>query len=77
LAEPLKDPIPRVTAILVSNERRLATIDDGNIITVGDTVGKRVVVRIDERYVVFRELSGVQIRVALGGRVLGIDRPER
>jgi hypothetical protein len=77
LAEPLKDPIPRVTGILVSNERRLATIDEGNIITVGDTVGKRLVVRIDERYVVFRELSGVQIRVALGGRVVGIDRPER
>ena len=75
--ELLKDPLPRVTAILVSSDRRMATIDDGRIIAVGEVVGKRVVVAIDERAVVLREPSGVQIRVGLGGRLLGVDRSER
>jgi hypothetical protein len=73
-AEPLKDPVPRVTAILVSSDRRLATIDDGHIISIGDVLGRRVVTAIDEHAVVLREPSGVQIRVGLGGRVLSIDR---
>ncbi|HTM24261.1 MAG TPA: hypothetical protein VL225_03655 [Vicinamibacterales bacterium] len=73
-AEPLRDPVPRVTAILVSSDRRLATIDDGHIISIGDVLGRRVVTAIDEHAVVLREPSGVQIRVGLGGRVLGIDR---
>ena len=73
-AEPLKDPVPRVTAILVSSDRRLATIDDGHIIAIGDVLGRRVVTAIDDHAVVLREPSGVQIRVGLGGRVLGIDR---
>jgi hypothetical protein len=73
----LKDPLPRVTAILVANDRRFATIDEGHIITIGDVIGRRVVVGIDERAVVLREPSGVQIRVALGGRLEGIDRSGR
>ncbi|HEX6464948.1 MAG TPA: hypothetical protein VFZ98_10855 [Vicinamibacterales bacterium] len=77
MPEPLKDPVPRVTAILVSSDRRMATVDDGRVITIGDVVGKRVVVGIDERAVVFREPSGVQIRVALGGRIVGVERSER
>lgn len=77
LPERLKDPVPRVTAILVSSDRRMATIDDGRIITVGDVLGKRVVVGIDERAVVLREPSGVQLRVGLGGRILGVERSER
>jgi hypothetical protein len=68
----LKDPIPRVTAILVSADRRFATIEDGHIIAIGDVLGRRIVVGIDQRAVVLREPSGVQIRVALGGRVIGI-----
>ena len=68
----LKDPIPRVTAILVSTDRRFATIEDGHIIAIGDVLGRRTVVEIDQRAVVLREPSGVQIRVALGGRVIGI-----
>jgi hypothetical protein len=75
--EPLKDPVPRVTAILVSSDRHMATIDDGRVISVGDVVGKRVVVGIDERAVVLREPSGVQIRVGLGGKILGIERSDR
>jgi exosome complex RNA-binding protein Rrp4 len=58
----------------VSSDRRLATIDDGHIISIGDVLGRRVVTAIDEHAVVLREPSGVQIRVGLGGRVLGIDR---
>ena len=77
MPEPLKDPVPRVTAILVSSDRRMATVDDGRIITIGDLVGKRVVVAIDERSVVLREPSGVQLRVALGGRIVGVERTER
>ena len=75
LPELLKDPVPKVTAILVSADRRLATIgEDGQIIAVGDTVGRRVVVAIDDKTVLLREPSGVQIRVALGGRVIGVER---
>lgn len=70
----LRDPLPRVTAILVSNDRRLATVGRGQIVGVGDAVGRRVVVRIDERAVVFREPSGVHVRVGLGGRLLGTTR---
>jgi hypothetical protein len=73
----LKDPVPRVTAILVASDRRLATLDNGRIVTVGDVLGKRVVVGIDERAVALREPSGVQIRVALGGKIVGIERSER
>jgi hypothetical protein len=35
------------------------------------------VVAIDERTVVLREPSGVLIRIALGGRVVGTDRENR
>ena len=69
----LKDPVPRVTAILVSNERRFATVNQGQIIGIGDVIGQRIVVGIDDRAVVLREPSGVQIRVGLGGRILGIE----
>jgi hypothetical protein len=77
LPELLKDPVPRVTAILISSDRRMATIDDGRIIGVGDLLGRRRVVGIDERAVVLQEPSGVQIRVALGGKVIGVARSER
>jgi hypothetical protein len=74
MPELLKDPLPRVTAILVSSDRRMATIDEGRIISVGEVLGKRVVVAIDERAVVLKEPSGVQIRVGLGGKILGVER---
>jgi hypothetical protein len=73
----LTDPVPRVTGVLVSADRRFATIDEGHVVSIGDLVGRRVVVAIDERTVVFREPSGVQIRVALGGRVVGVERVEK
>jgi hypothetical protein len=78
MPELLTDPVPRVTAILVSADRRLATIgDEGQIIAVGDTVGRRVVVEIDDKTVLLKEPSGVRIRVALGGRVVGVERIDR
>lgn len=77
MPELLKDPVPRVTAILISSDRRMATIDEGRIVSVGDALGKRVVVAIDERALVLKEPSGVQIRVGLGGRILGVERSER
>jgi hypothetical protein len=73
----LKDAVPRVTAILVSKDRRFATIDGGQIIGIGDLLGRRTVVGMDERSVVLQEPSGVQIRVGLGGRLLGVERAAR
>jgi hypothetical protein len=75
--ELLKDPMPRILTILVSPERRYATVDGGQILGVGDIVGRRTVVAIDERAVVLREPSGVQIRVGLGGRILGVAPADR
>ena len=68
----LSDPVPRIATILVSGERRYATVDGGQIVGIGDILGRRTVVAIDERSVVFREPSGLQIRVGLGGRVLSV-----
>jgi hypothetical protein len=65
---PLTDPLPRVTAVLVSNDRRFATIDRGRVVGVGDRIGRRVVAAIDEGGVVLREPSGRRVRVPLAGR---------
>jgi hypothetical protein len=73
----LKDPLPRVTGILVGSDRRYATVEGGRIVRVGDTLGRRTVVAIDDRTVLLREPSGVQIRVGLGGRVIGVERSDR
>ena len=71
----LRDPMPRVTAILVANERRYATVDNGVVVGLGDMVGRREVIRIDERALTLREPSGVEIRVGLGGRLLSAVAP--
>jgi hypothetical protein len=73
----LKDAVPRVTAILVSRDRRFATVDGGQIIGIGDLLGRRTVVSMDERSVLLQEPSGVQIRIGLGGRLLGVERAQR
>jgi hypothetical protein len=70
----LDDPLPQVKAILVSKDRRFATIEGGRIVGVGDTLGRRQVVAIDEKAVVLREPSGVRVRVGLGGRVIAVER---
>jgi len=75
LPELLPDAVPRITAILVSSERRLATVgDDGKILAVGDTIGRRVIVEIADRSVLLKEPSGAHIRVGLSGRVERVDR---
>jgi hypothetical protein len=66
--------LPTVNTILVSPERRFAVLN-GRVVSVGDAIGPRVVAAIEPREVVLQEPSGVQIRVGLGGRVLGIIRP--
>lgn len=66
---PLSAPRPRVESILIDHNRRLAVID-GAIVRVGDRVGPRTVAAIEQEAVVFREPSGLQIRVRLGGRDL-------
>jgi hypothetical protein len=72
LPAPLTDPIPRIGTILISWDRRYATVDGGQIVGIGDILGRRTVVAIDERSVVFKEPSGLHVRVGLGGRVLSI-----
>ena len=72
--EPLPDPLPRVTTILVSQERRLAMLEGGRVVSVGDTIGLRVVASIEPRLVVLKEPSGVRVRIGLGGRLVGVDR---
>ena len=57
-------PVPPVTSILMDGGRKLALIG-GQIVTVGDRVGPRTVVRIDQRSVVLREPSGAEITVLL------------
>ena len=66
-----------MTAILVSRDRRYATIEGGQIVGIGDLSGRRTVVGMDERSVVLQEPSGVQIRIGLGGRLLGVERAAR
>jgi hypothetical protein len=73
----LKDAVPKVTAILVSRDRRFATLDGGQIVGIGDLLGRRTIVAMDERSVVFQEPSGMQIRIGLGGRLIAIDRAGR
>lgn len=70
----LKDAMPRVTAILVANDRRFATINDGQIVAIGDVLGRRIVIGIDEQSMLLREPSGVQIRVGLDGKVISVER---
>lgn len=67
---PLKDPLPKIESILIDEDRRLAIVD-GGIVGVGDAVGPRVVTGIDRDGVVFREPSGLVIRVRLRSRADG------
>ena len=59
--------VPPVTSILVDGGRKLALIG-GEIVSVGDFVGPRIVVRIDARSVVLRDPSGEEITVLLSDR---------
>jgi hypothetical protein len=67
LQEALKDPLPKVESILIDQERRLAIID-GVVAALGDRVGQRVIVQIERDTVVFREPSGLLVRVSIRSR---------
>lgn len=66
---PLKEPLPRIDTVLIDQDRRLALVD-GGLIKVGDAIGSRVVVGIDEDSIVLREPSGrtVRVRVRSGAK---------
>jgi hypothetical protein len=61
-SQPLDLPLPTVTGILISSDRQFAVID-GAVVSAGDKVGPRVVVRIEPAAVVLREPSGHEVRV--------------
>ena len=61
---PLKDALPKVDSILIDQERRLAIVD-GTIVSIGDTVGSRVVVQIDPGRRGAARAIGLSVRVAL------------
>ena len=59
---PLREPLPRIDTVLIDQDRRLALVE-GGVIQVGDAIGSRVVVSIDQDSVVLREPSGRTVRV--------------
>jgi hypothetical protein len=61
---PLTAAVPTVESILVAPDRRVAVVD-GQIVTVGDQVGPRMVAGIEQAAVVLQEPSGYQIRVPI------------
>ena len=64
-ATPLKEPLPAIETILVSSDRRIAVIDGGTIVSVGDPIGQRTVVRIEVDSIFLREPSGLEVRVPI------------
>jgi hypothetical protein len=61
---PLAAPLPVVNSILVAPDRRLAVLN-GEIVREGQSIGPRVLVRIEPNAVVLREPSGYEVRVAI------------
>jgi hypothetical protein len=59
--QPLRDPLPVVNSIMVAPDRRLAVVA-GEIVREGDTIGRRVLVRIERDSLVLREPSGHEVR---------------
>jgi hypothetical protein len=59
---PLNEPLPKIDSVLIDQDRRLALIG-GSVVSVGDSIGSRVVVQIDRDVVVMREPSGRTVRV--------------
>lgn len=59
--QPLRDPLPMVNSIMVAPDRRLAVVA-GEIVREGDSIGRRVLVRIERDSLVLREPSGHEVR---------------
>jgi hypothetical protein len=57
-----------VNSIMVAPDRRLAVVA-GEIVREGDTIGRRVLVRIERDSLVFREPSGHEVRAYIRRRV--------
>ena len=67
---PNPDPrsLPRLDGIMIAGARRLAIID-GRIVSVGNSVGQHVVIRIEgDGAVVLKSRSGREIRLSIRGR---------
>jgi hypothetical protein len=56
--------MPVVDSILIDHNRQLAIIG-GTIVRVGDAIGPRVVLRIEQHAVIFKEPSGLEVRSPL------------
>jgi hypothetical protein len=63
--------LPAIESILIDQQRRLAIVE-GTIVSVGDSVGRRIVMQIEPDGVLFREPSGLVVRVALRPKREGI-----
>ena len=58
----LQEPLPRIDTVLIDQDRRLA-IANGKVVSVGDTIGSRVVIDIARDGIALREPSGRVVRV--------------
>jgi hypothetical protein len=58
------EPLPGVDSILIDQDRRLAIVA-GAVVKVGDSVGSRTVLQIEQDGVLLREASGTSVRVPL------------
>jgi hypothetical protein len=58
----LPEPLPRIDTVLIDQDRRLA-IANGVVVSVGDTIGSRVVIDIARDGIALREPSGRVVRV--------------
>ncbi|HET7220529.1 MAG TPA: hypothetical protein VFJ02_20895 [Vicinamibacterales bacterium] len=61
------DPLPRVDGIMISGIRRVAIVG-GEVVSPGDRVGSRTVVRIERDGVVLLEPTGREVHVAIRTR---------
>jgi hypothetical protein len=57
-------PLPRVDGIMIAGDHRLAIVN-GNVVTLGDRVGARSIVRIERDGVTLKEPSGRQVHVPI------------
>jgi len=64
---PVRFPLPTVDGIMIAGTHRLAIVD-GAVVAPGDSVGTRVIARIERDGVVLREASGREIYVAIRPR---------
>jgi hypothetical protein len=58
----LPEPLPKIDTVLIDQDRRLA-IANGVVVSVGDTIGSRVVINIARDGIALREPSGRVVRV--------------